>query len=54
MAAEGSTHINFVFGGHDPVYDEFFACYDIEMVGWGGRNFADGNDAVIRSTATAG
>jgi N-methylhydantoinase B len=45
MAAEGSTHINFVFGGHDPVYDEFFACYDIEMVGWGGRNFADGNDA---------
>jgi N-methylhydantoinase B len=45
MAAEGSTHINFVFGGHDEVNDEYFACYDIEMVGWGGRVSADGNDA---------
>ncbi|MGI9336295.1 MAG: hydantoinase B/oxoprolinase family protein [Gammaproteobacteria bacterium] len=45
MAAEGSTHINFVFGGHDPVMDEYFACYDIELVGWGGRADADGNDA---------
>jgi N-methylhydantoinase B len=44
MAAEGSTHINFVFGGHDDQNDEYFACYDIEMVGWGGRLSADGND----------
>ncbi|MEQ8651909.1 MAG: hydantoinase B/oxoprolinase family protein [Kiloniellales bacterium] len=46
MAAEGCTHCNFVFGGHDTVHDEFFACYDIEVVGWGGRAYADGNDAV--------
>jgi N-methylhydantoinase B/oxoprolinase/acetone carboxylase alpha subunit len=45
MAAEGSTHINFVFGGHDDKNDEYFACYDIELVGWGGRMNADGNDA---------
>ncbi len=45
MAAEGGTHLNFVFGGHDKVNDEYFACYDIELVGWGARNFADGNDA---------
>jgi len=44
MAAEGSTHINFVFGGHDEENDEYFACYDIEMVGWGGRVSADGNN----------
>ncbi len=45
MAAEGCTHGNFVFGGHDTVHDEYFACYDIEVVGWGGRFYADGNDA---------
>jgi N-methylhydantoinase B len=45
MAAEGCTHGNFVFGGHDTWHDEYFACYDIEVVGWGGRSFADGNDA---------
>ncbi len=45
MAAEGATHINLVFGGHDAEIDEYFACYDIEMVGWGGRISADGNDA---------
>ncbi len=45
MAAEGCTHCNFVFGGHDKVHDEYFACYDIEVVGWGGRAYADGNDA---------
>ena len=45
MAAEGSTHINFVFGGYDEQNDEYFACYDIELVGWGGRLNADGNDA---------
>ena len=46
MAGEGGTHINFVFGGRDPATKEYFACYDIEVVGWGGRPYADGNDAV--------
>ena len=46
MAAEGATHCNFVFGGVDAATGEFFACYDLEGVGWGGRAFADGNDAV--------
>jgi N-methylhydantoinase B len=45
MAGEGGTHLNFVFGGIDRRYDEYFACYDIETVGWGARPFADGNDA---------
>jgi N-methylhydantoinase B/oxoprolinase/acetone carboxylase alpha subunit len=45
MAAEGGTHLNFVFGGHDRKNDEYFACYDIEVVGWGGRPFGDGNNA---------
>lgn len=46
MAAEGATHCNFVFGGVDAASGEYFACYDLEAVGWGGRAFADGNDAV--------
>lgn len=46
MAAEGATHCNFVFGGVDAGTGEYFACYDLEAVGWGGRAFADGNDAV--------
>jgi len=45
MAAEGGTHLNFVFGGQDKKNGEYFACYDIEVVGWGARPFADGNDA---------
>ncbi|MEM7466093.1 MAG: hydantoinase B/oxoprolinase family protein [Pseudomonadota bacterium] len=45
MAAEGGTHLNFVFGGQDQKNDEYFACYDIETVGWGARPQADGNDA---------
>ena len=45
MAGEGGTHLNFVFGGHHPRHDEYFACYDIETVGWGARSHADGNDA---------
>src|SRR5262249_62089951 len=45
FASEGGTHLNFVFGGHDKAHDEYFACYDIELVGWGARRFADGNDA---------
>ncbi|MBV9298139.1 MAG: hydantoinase B/oxoprolinase family protein [Verrucomicrobia bacterium] len=46
MAAEGGTHSNFVFGGVDAETGDFFICYDIAGVGWGGRAFADGNDAV--------
>jgi len=46
MAAEGATHCNFVFGGVSADSGEYFACYDLEAVGWGGRAFADGNDAV--------
>ena len=45
MACEGGTHLNFVFGGHDHANDEYFACYDIEVVGWGATQNADGNDA---------
>lgn len=45
MAAEGGTHLNFVFGGQDKKNNEYFACYDIEVVGWGARPFGDGNDA---------
>jgi N-methylhydantoinase B/oxoprolinase/acetone carboxylase alpha subunit len=45
MAAEGATHTNFVFGGTDKESGEAFVCYAIELSGWGGRNFADGNDA---------
>jgi N-methylhydantoinase B len=45
MAAEGATHTNFVFGGYDAEADEAFVCYAIELSGWGGRAFADGNDA---------
>lgn len=46
MASEGGTHCNFVFGGVDAATKEYFACYDLEAVGWGGRSFADGNSAV--------
>ena len=45
MAAEGATHTNFVFGGTDKESGEAFVCYAIELSGWGGRDFADGNDA---------
>jgi 5-oxoprolinase (ATP-hydrolysing)/N-methylhydantoinase B len=47
MASESGTGGNFVFGGHHPDYDEYYACYDLMSGGWGGRSFADGNDAVI-------
>jgi len=47
MAAESGTGGNFVFGGHHPDYDEYYACYDLMSGGWGGRSYADGNDAVI-------
>jgi N-methylhydantoinase B/oxoprolinase/acetone carboxylase alpha subunit len=45
-ATDGASHSNFVFGGTDAKTGEFFCAYDITPVGWGGRSFADGNDAV--------
>jgi len=45
-ATDGASHSNFLFGGNDPETGEFFCCYDLTPVGWGGRAFADGNDAV--------
>jgi N-methylhydantoinase B/oxoprolinase/acetone carboxylase alpha subunit len=47
MASESGTGGNFVFGGHHPDHDEYYACYDLMSGGWGGRSFADGNDTVI-------
>jgi 5-oxoprolinase (ATP-hydrolysing)/N-methylhydantoinase B len=47
MASESCTGTNFVFGGHHPEHDEYFACYDIMSGGWGGRQGADGNNCVI-------
>ncbi len=47
MAAESGTGGNFVFGGQHPEHDEYYACYDLMSGGWGGRSYADGNDAVI-------
>jgi len=45
MASEGTTHGCFVFGGHDEENDEPFGAFDFTYVGYGGREFADGNDA---------
>lgn len=45
-AADGGSHSNFLFGGHDRKTGEFFCCYDLTAVGWGGRSNADGNNAV--------
>ena len=45
-AADGGTWLDFLFGGTDPRTGEYFTCYDLHTVGWGGRDGADGNDAV--------
>jgi len=45
MASEGTTHGCFVFGGYDELNDEPFGAFDFSYVGYGGRSFADGNDA---------
>jgi N-methylhydantoinase B/oxoprolinase/acetone carboxylase alpha subunit len=34
-----------VFGGHDELNDEPYGGFDFSYVGYGGRSFADGNDA---------
>jgi len=45
MASEGTTHGCFVFGGFDERNKEPFGGFDFTYVGYGGRAFADGNDA---------
>ena len=45
-AADGGTWSNFLFGGTHPETGDYYTCYDIHTVGWGGRPSADGNDAV--------
>ena len=45
-ATDAATHCNFLFGGIDPVTGEYYVCYDFLSAGWGGRPFADGNNAV--------
>ena len=45
MASEGTTHGCFVFGGYDDENEEPFGAFDFTYVGYGGRSFADGNDA---------
>lgn len=45
MASEGTTHGCFVFGGYDEANKEAFGGFDFTYVGYGGRVFADGNDA---------
>jgi N-methylhydantoinase B/oxoprolinase/acetone carboxylase alpha subunit len=44
MASEGTTHGCFVFGGVDALTGEPYGGFDFSYVGYGGRDFADGND----------
>ncbi|HEX9245936.1 MAG TPA: hydantoinase B/oxoprolinase family protein [bacterium] len=46
-AAEGGTSCNFLFGGVHPETGQYYANYHFEGGGWGGRAFADGNNALI-------
>lgn len=46
FASDAGTHSNFLFGAHNPDTDEYVVCYDFMSAGWGGRNFADGNEVV--------
>ncbi len=43
MAAEGATHGCVTFGGYDESVGEAFAGFDLCLVGYGARRFADGN-----------
>ncbi len=45
-ATDAATHCNFLFGGNDPRTGAYYVCYDFLSAGWGGRPFADGNNAV--------
>ena len=46
FATDAGTHSNFLFGAHDPRRDEYVVCYDFTCAAWGGRPFADGNEAI--------
>jgi N-methylhydantoinase B len=46
FATDAGTHSNFLFGAEDPRRDEYVVCYDFTCAAWGGRPFADGNEAV--------
>ncbi|MFP6689720.1 MAG: hydantoinase B/oxoprolinase family protein, partial [Alphaproteobacteria bacterium] len=46
FATDAGTHSNFLFGANDPRRDEYVVCYDFTCAAWGGRPFADGNEAV--------
>ncbi len=46
FAPDAGTHSNFLFGAHDPRRDEYIVCYDFTCAAWGGRFFADGNEAI--------
>ena len=44
--ASEATNCNFLFGGTDPRSGDYYVCYEFLTAGWGGRPFADGNNAV--------
>jgi N-methylhydantoinase B/oxoprolinase/acetone carboxylase alpha subunit len=46
FATDAGTHSNFLFGAVDPRSGEYVVCYDFTCAAWGGRAFADGNEAV--------
>lgn len=46
FATDAATHCNFLFGGVDSRSGDYYVCYDFLSAGWGGRPFADGNNAV--------
>ena len=46
FATDAGTHSYFLFGANDPRRDEYVVCYDFTCAAWGGRPFADGNEAV--------
>ncbi len=46
FATDAGTHSNFLFGTVDPRSDEYVVCYDFTCAAWGGRPFADGNEAI--------
>jgi N-methylhydantoinase B len=46
-AACGGTSCNFLFGGVHPVSGHYYAHYNFEGIGWGGRFDSDGNNSQI-------
>jgi N-methylhydantoinase B len=46
-AACGGTSCNFLFGGVHPGTGQYYAHYNFEGIGWGGRFASDGNDSQI-------